>query len=140
VPGQPFALKVWYGDGTTRQTRVSPGDYAALRAAWEAWPGTGVQYVQLFYDATYQIWKQDGYDEQGRPVNQRQETEHYVDGWHSLEFYYYDTRANAPAPRFGAANLSRDVPNQAVTKRAAAMADDAWRTLYERAKEERRAP
>jgi len=135
VPGSIIGLKIYYGDGSIRQARVAPNDFEALRTAWESWSGTNVQYVVLAYDATYWIWKQS-YNENGRPVNQQRVTEHYCDGLHSAEFYYYDPATQT----FGTSQRSQDVPPGAVTKRASAIADATWRLLYNAAKEDRQAP
>ena len=130
---EPVGLKVWYGDGTVRTQR---GDRDALAAAWEAWPGTGVQYVALYYDETYTVWQQDGWTESGAPVNRRQETEHYADTYSGHDYYYCD-----PSSReFGAADRVKDVPEGAIVKRGSLIDAAAWRALAGRAADDRQAP
>ena len=129
----PVGLRVWYGDGTVLSER---GGLDALAAAWEAWPGADVQYVAVFYDETYRIWRQDGYDEGGRPINRRQETEHYVDAYSGHDYYWYD-----PVGRvFGSADRVADVPESAAVKRGSLIEPAAWRVLASRAAADRRAP
>lgn len=123
----PLGWKIYYGDGTIRTSRQS---------TWEGAPSTNVQFVAIIYAETYQRSVQDGYDEQGNPINQRWITEHYLDTFKEFDYYWFD-----PATLTGGgSNLSADVPAGALVKRGRSMTETTWRNLLAQAEEDRQAP
>lgn len=102
-------------------------------AWWSSQPGDDVQYVAVLFDQTYKIWTQEGWDEQGRPVNRHQRVEHYADGYHSRDWYWYDPTTDT----FGACDPVADLPPRALVKRGKLMEPLAWHALYARAYQDR---
>jgi hypothetical protein len=127
-------VKVWYGDGVKVASPDLRDPAANLTAWWHDLRTTDVQVVAIVYAETYPIMKQDGYDESGRPINQRRELEHYVDLLRGKDYYWYDPATDT----FGGADLTRDIPDGVLVVRAQAMTDADWFALYNTAKEDRR--
>lgn len=73
--------RIYYADGSMAEGSDLP--------SWSSAPSAGVQVVQILFLETYAIWKQDGYDGTGRPINQRLETENYCELLHSLDYYFF---------------------------------------------------
>ena len=120
----PLGWRIYYGDGTIRSSRQS---------TWEGAPSTNVQFVAIIYAETYQRSVQDGYDEQGNPINQRFVTEHYIDTFKECDYYWFN-----PLTRTGGcSNLSADVPAGASVKRGRSMQEADWRSLLAQAEENR---
>lgn len=47
-------LRVWYGDGSTRQTAVAqPIDVAAVKRSMQGWPVKDMQCILLYFDQEY---------------------------------------------------------------------------------------
>lgn len=94
---------------------------------WAKAPGIDVQFVTIFYKETYDIWVRDGYDESGKPINQRLETENYCEQFYAADYYWY-----------GGAGTIVEIPTGAVVKRGKFMPDAEWKELFAKAYEDRR--
>jgi hypothetical protein len=131
-------IGVWiaYADGTAVYLPAERfGEWNTLRA-------DTVQMVTVVHDGTYQVYSADRYDEQGRPVNPRVETEHYCTQYHGADLanpasVYWRDRNGA----FGAGTSQqapRNLPAGAV-KTGSALPDPQFWAIYNAAKD-RRAP
>ncbi len=72
MSGKPIGLKIYYSWGLV----VIPVNDLLLK--WPSAPSKDVQFIAVFFDSQYQIFKLDGYDNVGQPINQRIETENYI--------------------------------------------------------------
>jgi hypothetical protein len=154
VPGLPIGLKLWF-PGTT--VVINAGE---VGTRWATAPVADLQIVAVFFDAQYQIVKQDGYDEQGRSINQRIETENYVQLFlstiggsvdldtgqvtirrvPSLDFMWADLRGGRKS--LGAGSVA-DVPNglqAGFVKTGSLIADDQFYLLAQAAQNDRKWP
>jgi hypothetical protein len=154
MPGLPIGIKLWY-PGTT--VVINAGE---IGTRWVTAPVADLQIVAVFFDAQYQIIKQDGYDEQGQPINQRIETENYIQLFlsteggtidldtgqvitrevPSLNFMWVDLRGGKKS--LGAGSLA-DVPNglqAGFIKTGSLIADDQFYLLARAAQNDRKWP
>jgi hypothetical protein len=68
--------RLYYGDGRVVSSRDT---------SWTDAPADDPQVAVAYLDGAYEISRQDGCDEQGRPVNRCLETEHYRVVLHGLD-------------------------------------------------------
>lgn len=80
--------RIHYADGSV----ASGSDLAG----WILAKADEIQVVTIFFEETYEIYKQDGYDSAGLPINPRLETENYCQILAGQDYYYF-----AGAERYG---------------------------------------
>lgn len=125
----PIGWRIWFGDGSVRDSR---------QATWEGVPSNDVQMVTVYFAETYQRSVQDGWTEDGRPINQRMVTENYCEQLHGQDYYWLD-----PSTQAIRAGSAADAPSSlppGAQKRGRSMPEAAWWSLYNRAKENVRFP
>lgn len=146
----PVGIRLWYADGSSTSI-----DREILTNAWSEAPATGVEAMAIYFKETYLIWKDDGYDAAGRPVNQRLVTENYrlflcsgIAGSINLvtgsftkraseaDMYWFDSRGQKEV----GAGLATDVPGglpPGGLKTGMLLADEQFRAIYNVAVEDR---
>lgn len=120
------SFRIWYGDG---------GIIAGTTDAdWALAPAANVQVVSIYFTETYNIWRQDRYDSNGRTINQRRELDHYRRLFHSSDYYWF------VAARGWGAGQALDVPDGlpiGALKTGGLVRDDLWWSIYNAAKDVR---
>jgi len=150
MPGIPIGVRIAYEDGSV--VRLDP----KTLGAWELSRATGIQCVTVYFDATYKIWQQDGYDEQGKAINQRLETENYIHMFHGTRGGEIELGTGAVTQREGApcdyywldlargkigAGILTDVPEglrAGLIKTVTLLPDDSYYTIMNAAHQERK--
>jgi hypothetical protein len=123
----PVGWRVWYGDGRILTSQ---------QMLWEALPSTDVQFVTQYFAETYEIFKTDGYDGAGQPINPRTVTENRCEQHYAQEYYWLDQNTGFIVS--GAA-LPAGVLST-LGKRGRSIAEAAFRSIYNQASENRRWP
>lgn len=146
----PIGVRLWYADASSVSVGVD-----ALDGSWASVPSTGLEALAIYFQETYGIWKSDGYDESGRPMNPRLVTENYrlflcsgIAGSLNLatgaftkraseaDAYWFDLRGQKEI----GAGLATDVPPglpPGGMKIGTLLTDKAFRAIYDVAVEDR---
>jgi hypothetical protein len=90
--------------------------------------------VTQYYAETYQTFKTDGYDGAGQPINPRWVTENFCDQHYQQAAYWFaDGRVQS-------GDVVPDGILSTLVKRGRSITEDAFRSIYNQASENRRWP
>lgn len=76
-----IAFQVWYADGHSETDRDG---------VWSQIGARDVQFVTFYLNRTYQMYQPGIPDETGNPTEGTWITEHYVEQFHSADYYWLD--------------------------------------------------